>query len=82
MTNIDRRSAGALVALEAAAFVCLPKCPLCIAAALSLWGVSAGAAWALAPYVRVLALLVLPLIAAAWIWRRRAARRARCCGNS
>ena len=67
--------------LEAAAFVLLPKCPMCIAVALSLWGVSAGAAWALAPYLPALALSALPLSAAAWIWRRRRPRRPACCGR-
>jgi hypothetical protein len=79
MMSIERRWAAALLALEAAALVLLPKCPLCIAAALALWGVSAGAAWAVAPYLRLLALIAVPLIAAAWIWRRRRPRRATCC---
>jgi hypothetical protein len=52
-----RRSA--VLSALAAAFV--PKCPFCVAAYLSLFGVSAGAAGAIAPLVRSIALLLATL---------------------
>jgi len=65
----------------------VPKCPLCVAAALSAWGVGASTAGALAPAVRpfllVQAVGVLVLLAAALM--RAGARaddagaRRRCC---
>jgi hypothetical protein len=57
----------------------VPKCPLCVAAMLSVWGVGATAAGALAPAVRpsiiVLAALALAALVATQVQRVRARRR-------
>lgn len=45
----------------------VPKCPLCVAAALSAWGVSATAASAVAPGVRPVAFALAGLAAASLI---------------
>jgi hypothetical protein len=37
----------------------IPKCPLCVAAALSAWGVGAAAASAMAPAVRPIAMVLM-----------------------
>jgi hypothetical protein len=67
-------------------FALVPKCPLCVAAALAAVGVGAGAASAMAPVVRPLLLvgcaLTVAAAAGAWLWRvaRRApARAGGCC---
>ncbi len=52
-----RRSA----VLPALAAALVPKCPFCVAAYLSLFGVSAGAAGAIAPLVRSIALVFATL---------------------
>ena len=56
-----------------------PKCPLCLAAYLSAAGVSAGAAAAVAPWLRpvAIALLVVLTIATAVAWRQRISTSAR-----
>ena len=55
-----------------------PKCPLCLAAYLSVLGVGAGAAQAIAPWIRPVAasllVLALGLTVAAWISYRRRPR--------
>jgi hypothetical protein len=68
-------SAGAILL---AALV--PKCPLCIAAALSAWGL--GAAAALAPTLRPLLLALAALALAGAEVQRRRARIARSCTSS
>jgi hypothetical protein len=61
----------------------LPKCPLCVAACLTAFGVGAGAAGAAAPFVRpaalIFALLALSAFAVgAWRARKRGQTPA-CC---
>src|SRR5688572_1137633 len=52
--QLARRSA----ILPALGAVLVPKCPFCVAAYLSLFGVSAGAAFTIAPLVRTIALVL------------------------
>jgi hypothetical protein len=53
-----------------------PKCPLCLAAYLSVFGVGTGVAAAVAPWLRpvAIALLVVIAIATAVVWVRAARR--------
>lgn len=69
----------------------VPKCPLCVAAALSAWGVGASAASAVAPAVRpvIMGLTVVMAISFAVFAVRRFRAQARpvavagsCCGSS
>ena len=46
-----------------------PKCPLCLAAYLSVFGIGAGAASLVAPWIRPFAIALLVLIAAATLYR-------------
>ncbi len=75
--RVVARRAGWSV-LSGLLLVLAPKCPLCLAAYLSVLGVGAGMAAALAPWLRpaaaVLLVLALGLTVAAWISQRRAAR--------
>lgn len=49
----------------------LPKCPLCIAAALSALGVGAAVSHGVAPWLRPLAIAFSAVVAIAWMWRTR-----------
>lgn len=70
-----RRAAGASASLGAIALAALiPKCPLCVAAALSALGLGAAISASLAPVVRPLGLalaVVALVLAARGEWRRR-----------
>jgi hypothetical protein len=76
--NTDRRPwlQGFLAIGQMLLLAILPKCPLCIAAALSACGLSAGIASALAPWLRPLA---LPLLAASLLLLTRSLRGRRSC---
>jgi hypothetical protein len=52
------------------ALVLVPKCPMCIAAYLSLFGLGMAAAGALAPWCLPVALALI-LSSAAWFWPAR-----------
>jgi hypothetical protein len=58
MTARVRKMARPSALLPALGAALVPKCPFCVAAYLSLFGVSAGAAGTIAPLVRTLALIV------------------------
>ena len=80
-----RRAAGASASLGAIALAALiPKCPLCVAAALSALGLGAAVSASLAPVVRPIgrALAVVALVLAARAECRRRRRRGceRACG--
>jgi hypothetical protein len=70
--RVPARQLGAVAVGQALALIMLPKCPLCIAAQLSLFGLSAGLSYALAPILWPLGLagsaLVLALLF--WFYRR------------
>ena len=53
-----------------------PKCPLCLAAYLSVFGVGAGTAAAVAPWLRPIAITLLGVlaIATAVVWHRQGRR--------
>lgn len=77
-----RRIAGASTSIAAlAAAALLPKCPLCIAAALSTFGVGAAIGGALAPFARPfgIAVAIIALLALAWPARSRR-KRTHCTG--
>ena len=82
LPEVVGRTAGASTAIGAlAAGALLPKCPLCIAAALSALGFGTAVGGALAPYVRPAALVVAVFAAAAFgraAWRRRKRQACRC----
>jgi len=66
MISSVRRVARRSAVFPALAAALVPKCPFCVAAYLSLFGVSAGAAGAIAPLVRTIA-LVLAAIAVGFL---------------
>jgi len=78
-------AATSIATAIAAALV--PKCPLCIAAALSAFGLGAAAAHGVAPWLRPLAFALAASVAVSAAWaaqRRQRARRADaagCCGG-
>jgi len=79
------RASGSVGALVLAALV--PKCPFCIAAALTALGMGAGVSSAVAPVVRPAALVLagLAIVLAAWgAWRRSkdGTACAKACGSS
>lgn len=81
-TGVASRAAasfGSLSAVITAAL--LPKCPLCVAAALSALGVGTATAHALGPYVRATlpAIAAALVVVAAFVISRR--RSARCCAT-
>ena len=93
--NTDRRRRlqgagfGSALLAEGLLLALVPKCPLCVAAMLSFWGLGAGVAGALAPWLRPVALLSAALcaLALAVVLRRRAGApvetgaRACCCSE-
>jgi hypothetical protein len=84
MRRSDVRRAGAFAGSMAGVIgaVLVPKCPLCAAAMLTALGASSTAALEVAPFVRVIAIVVAALsvlVFGALEWRRRArATDARC----
>jgi threonine/homoserine efflux transporter RhtA len=82
-SDLRRRVGTAITSLGTIVVAALvPKCPLCIAAALSVAGCGAAAAGRIAPLVRPLGLvfaLVAMVVFARYEWRRR--QRAVRCGN-
>jgi hypothetical protein len=78
------RASASIGALVLAASI--PKCPLCVAAALSAAGAGATLGTSLAPFARPLAvaLAVAALVAfftGEWLRRKRRARRRSCCAH-
>ncbi|HEY1954549.1 MAG TPA: hypothetical protein VGH28_03040 [Polyangiaceae bacterium] len=63
-----------------------PKCPMCVAAWLSVFGVSAGVAVGIAPWLRPLAFALLGVTAVltmrAWLRARRRSANLAACGES
>ncbi|XXX73256.1 hypothetical protein WMF30_36965 [Sorangium sp. So ce134] len=80
---LGRAASASGAALVALLLLVLPKCPLCVAAYLVAFGVSAGAALAVAPYVRPLTFVLAALASfavAVGVSRLRQRRAApRCC---
>jgi hypothetical protein len=70
--RVPTKQLGAVAVGQALVLFMLPKCPLCVAAQLSLFGLSAGLSYALAPLVWPLGLggsaVVLALLY--WLYRR------------
>jgi hypothetical protein len=70
--HIPAKQLGAVAIGQTLALILLPKCPLCLAAQLSLFGLSAGLSYALAPLLWPLGLgggaVVLALLF--WLHRR------------
>lgn len=64
-----------------AAAVLVPKCPMCVAAALSVVGVGASLGFSVAPFVRPLAFVVALATTVAFLWRERDLRRRRACAG-
>lgn len=73
--DLARRIGGSVVSVATIiGALLIPKCPLCVAAALSTFGIGVAAAQGLAPFVRVfgLALGALSLLGVVYFeWRRR-----------
>ena len=71
--------AGALGSVIVAAIV--PKCPLCVAAALSAAGVSVGIAQSVAPYLRISMFVIAGSLTVMALWRLRHRPKQLCCSR-
>jgi MYXO-CTERM domain-containing protein len=69
--------AGWIAVVPGLALIAAPKCPLCLAAYLSLLGVSVGTAGALTPLLAPIGAGLVALGAFAW-WRRRSRQAPSC----
>jgi hypothetical protein len=78
-----RRGASASASLGAVLLAALiPKCPLCVAAALSALGVGAALGGAVAPLIRPIAFLVAVVLTVAIGVTERRRHKRRCCAKS
>lgn len=77
MTTDGRARACGCVLLQAAGLALLPKCPLCVAAALSALGVGVGMAGVMAPLLQPVAWVVALIASTSIVWRYRRRSRTR-----